>query len=206
MNMENVIRELRKMFSEFNIKYFDGELKEPMIVVQTHGQKRSTLGWCSVHQIWSGEKEDEKEYEITICAEYLDRTFYEICGTLQHEMVHLYNIYNNIKDVNANGKTHNIKFKEQAEKRGLHIEKADKIGWSVTTLTNEMRNFVDSLDIDKSVFSWKRTVVVAPKKTKNPSEKHKYVCPECNSRFESKKKINAMCEDCNIAFEEEGKV
>jgi len=199
-NMEVILRELRKMFIEFNIKYFDGQLKEPMIVVQTHGQKKSTLGWCSVHQIWSGENEDEKEYEITMCAEYLNRTFHELCGTMQHEMVHLYNIYNNIQDVNANGKTHNTKFRDAAESRGLHIERADKIGWSVTTLTDSMREFVDSLDIDKSVFSWKRTNFVAPKKTRKPSTKLKYVCPDCGASFESKKEIKAICTDCDTIF------
>lgn len=71
-------------------------------------------------------------------------------------MAHLYNLVHDIQDVSNNGYYHNMKFKATAEAHGLHIEKRQKYGWTVTTLApkaeawilmliifklNEIRNF-----------------------------------------------------------------
>lgn len=56
-----------------------------------------------------------------MCAEYMRRSFEEICGTLLHEMAHLYNLINGIKDCNK--LYHNKKFKEAAEAHGLTVTK-----------------------------------------------------------------------------------
>lgn len=50
-------------------------------------------------------------------------------------MAHLYNLVHDIQDVSNNGYYHNMKFKATAEAHGLHIEKRQKYGWTVTTLT-----------------------------------------------------------------------
>ncbi len=69
--------------------------------------------------------------------ETIDRPIGEVAATMLHEMAHLYNLTHGIEDVSNNGYYHNKKFKETAEAHGLHIEKHDKYGWTITTLNAE---------------------------------------------------------------------
>lgn len=46
----------------------------------------------------------------------------ELAATLLHEMAHLYDLEQDIQDVNNNDYYHNIKFEATAEAHGLHIE------------------------------------------------------------------------------------
>lgn len=134
-DVTTTIIELNKIFNIFNAKFFDKKLEAPVIIIQS-SRKRRTLGTCSVNRIWLNKKTETMKgrYVISISAEYLNRTLDEICATLLHEMIHLYNGLNDIKDTSNNYVYHNKKFKVEAEKRGLVIEHAKTIGWSVTTL------------------------------------------------------------------------
>lgn len=200
MNMEIIVGEVRKIFRAFNEHFYNNELTEPMIVVQTNGVKKSTQGWCTVNKVWIGPDEQE-EYELTICSEFLSDDFYNTCDTVAHEMVHLYNLMNGIKDVNANGKTHNKSYKEQAENRGLIVEKDSKLGWAITSLQDSTKTFVDSLDINKEAFTWKRVNITKPKATREPKPRFKYSCPDCGAKFTSSKELRAICSECNVEFE-----
>jgi len=118
------ILELEKIFNLLNKEFFDDKLIKPFILVQSK-KKKNTLGTCSVNPIWEKkDKKDDKRYEITLSAEYLNRPVEEILATLLHEMVHLYCSLNNIKDTSNNYVYHNKRFKEEAECRGLIITKA----------------------------------------------------------------------------------
>lgn len=78
---------------------------------------------------------------------------------------------------------HNLKFKATAEAHGLHIEKHDKYGWTVTTLAPEAWIW-ETLCKDKinaSRLPVEGTTKGGSKKTKNRSIK--YVCPFINSGF-----------------------
>lgn len=201
MNMEIIVGEIRRLFNEFNHEYYNGELKEPMIVIQSNGAKKTTQGWCTTNKIWSGPNTDDKEYELTICSEFLSLNFYDTCDTVAHEMVHLYNLMHNVKDVNSNGKTHNKKYKEEAERRGLIVEKDFRLGFAKTSLSDDAKKFVDSLNLNREAFKWKRILIEKPKKTKEPKPTFKYICPSCNSKFTSKKEIRAICSECDEEFE-----
>ena len=70
-------------------------------------------------------------------------------------MVHLYNQENNIKDTSRGNTYHNKRFKQEAEKRGLIIDYDQRIGWSITTLNDEAKQFIDE-NINKDVFTLTR--------------------------------------------------
>lgn len=72
--------------------------------------------------------------EILLAGESLERGAVGTLGTILHELVHAYCDANDIKDTSNGHRYHNTKFKEKAEEFGLDIEKADTIGWSVTTV------------------------------------------------------------------------
>ncbi len=94
----------------------------------------------------------------------INRGIEETCGTLLHEMVHHYCFLNDIKDTSNNGVYHNRKFKEEAEKRGLIIDKAQTIGWSLTTLKDETKSLINKLNIDEKVFEYYRKVYKCDKR------------------------------------------
>ena len=115
-------------------------------------------------------------------------------------MIHLYCSLNKIKDTSNNGVYHNKKFKEEAEKRGLIIEKDKTIGWSLTKLTEDTIKLIPSLKIDNTAFDYWRNAlefkVDKPKITLN-----KYQCPQCETKVTSSKTLNIICGDCNKKFE-----
>ena len=165
--LTDTLAELNRIFNLFNTKIFDDKLELPVIVVNTRTKR--AMGTCSVNRIWLYHKEtgsDYSKYEITISAEYLNRPVEEICATLLHEMVHLYNGLNKVEDTSNNYVYHNKKFKTEAEKRGLIIEHAKTIGWSVTTLKPETKELIKSFNINEQVFEYYRKGTVYVPKVK----------------------------------------
>ena len=197
------IIELNKIFNFLNEKYFEKKLIQPVILIQ--GKiKKSTMGTCSCNPIWQKSNDEEnKKYEITLSGKYLKRSIEEIVSTLLHEMVHLYCSLNEIKDTSNAYVYHNKKFKEEAEKRGLKIERAKTIGWSVTTLTDSTKQYVASLNINKEAFDyWRNAIEIKSDKPKVII--HKYECP-CGVKLSSTKELNVICGECNKKFEKEEK-
>lgn len=188
------ISELERLFDCLNKEYFENKLVRPVILIQSK-TKKNTLGTCSNNPVWVNckNKEKDKKYEITLSAEYLNRTIEEIVATLIHEMVHLYCSQNEIKDTSNNCVYHNKKFKEEAEKRGLIIEKAKTIGWSVTKLNDDTKKLILKFKIDDSVFDYYRhTIKISlPKVILN-----KYECPDCGQKISHYKELNLICGNC----------
>lgn len=52
---------LEKMFDIFNEKYFNGELNDVALTIQSQGRRKLTLGWCSVKEAWEREKRVMKQ-------------------------------------------------------------------------------------------------------------------------------------------------
>lgn len=203
MDLSLSIQELHKLFDIFNEKFYENKLEKPVITIQSEG-RRSRYGWCSVERIWE-DKEEKNQYEITLCAEYLSRSKYELFETLLHEMVHLYNKMNNIMDTDKTYIRHNKKYKVEAEKHGLIINKNDKkYGWSFTELTEETKQFIDTIQINEEVFSIHRLKIMKVKK-ENINKLYTYEC-HCRQQIKSKieleigENINIRCGDCNTLF------
>lgn len=158
-SLKPVIEKLEDLFSKFNEKFYNNELDKPIITVSPDTTK-GAYGWCTAWKAWSNQepkkisdmKPEEIEaaksegfYEINICAEYLARPFEQICETLLHEMVHLYNLQVGVQDTSRSGTYHNKKYKEAAEQHGLTVEKDSKYGWTKTSLNDEAKAFVEGL-------------------------------------------------------------
>lgn len=200
INMKVVINELHKAFNVFNREFYGGKLPTPIIIVQTRGNKKNTLGWCTVYPIWQNDETKEQKYEINIVAETLNRGIYKVISTLLHEMVHLHNLINGIKDTSRGGTYHNTKFKEVAENHGLIIEYDTSIGHSPSKLNNISINLLEKSDINKNAFK------IARMETVNISKKNtyrKYVCPGCGANVRATKKTFIICKNCMLDFIEE---
>ena len=200
INTKVVIAELHRAFNMFNENLFEGRLPEPAILIQSRGNKKLTLGWCSVQKIWKNEKTEEEKYEINIVAEALNRGVYPVMTTLLHEMIHLHNLVNNIKDTSRGNTYHNMKFKKTAEAHGLLVEHENKIGWSVSKLSGLTMDLIDSYEFDEAVFSLGRRDLDfegagKPRKKKKTSSR-KYICPKCGTSIRASKDVNILCGDC----------
>lgn len=72
--------------------------------------------------------------EIFLAGESLGRGAVGTLGTILHELVHAYCYANDIKDTSNGDRYHNAKFRDKAGEFGLVVEKADTVGWSLTSV------------------------------------------------------------------------
>lgn len=201
----------------FNSYYFKKSLPQVVITIQS---SRGAYGHCTKYKAWASG--DERCYELNLGAEYLNRPIENVLATLMHEMVHIYCMENGLKDTSNMGRYHNKIFKEEAEKRGLVISKAEHIGWSKTQpsekfirniqawgLAEECENYrfggIDDHDSDDSGRDGEENGTVTPvlTKPKKPSSTRKYICPVCGNSVRATKDVNILCMDCNVQMVKE---
>ena len=135
-NYQRATQYLVKVFRLINQEYFNNELEEPTITIQS---TVGAYGHITTNKVWSND--EVKSYELNISADYLNRPIENVVATLIHEGVHLYAMQNGIKDTSNRGVYHNRTFKELAEQRGLLISRHEKYGWTITEPTEETIDF-----------------------------------------------------------------
>lgn len=207
-NIKLITSELHKAFHFLNGAFYNNKLPEPSILIQSKGNRKNVLGWCTVNKVWTDYSTNEKRYEITLVAEYLNKGMLAIICTLLHEMAHLYNLVNNIQDVSRSGTYHNKKFKQTAENGGLIIEHDKRLGWSLSKLQPRTINLIKNSDIKeeaftiyKSNFEEKEKDDEDDKEDEPKKKKMKYICNSCETIIVSDKELNVLCQDCNEVFE-----
>jgi len=201
LEISAIVKKSEALFDLFNAHFYNGELTRPAITVSPDGG-RGAYGWCSVDEIWK--TGDDTHREINLCAEYLDRPMPEVCGTMLHEMAHLYNLHHGIEDVSNNGYYHNKRFKDTAEAHGLVIEKHDKYGWTITTLTPEASAWLAEALGDDALHASRLPEGNGKGKkggSKSKNRSIKYVCPECGTIIRATREVNVICGDCGVPFE-----
>lgn len=203
---------LEKMFRALNEDFFAGELEEPIITIQSTPR---AYGHVTVAKTWK--RKDEWRHELNLGAETLDRPIENVAATMLHEMVHLYNLAHGVQDCSRGGMYHNKRFKEEAERRGLHIEHHDKYGWTITTPSDQLLEYIleqgwTEIHINrgggwtpppstggKAGNSGTGTGTTAgPKK----SSTRKYICPSCKQSIRATKTVNIICGDCMEKMQE----
>ena len=196
-SLEPVIKQLETLFSKFNDRFYNGELPKPIITVSPDNTS-GAYGWCTSWKAWTdkeGAEIDEGYYEINLCAEYLSRPIELVAETLLHEMVHLYNLQQKVQDTSRSGTYHNKRYKEAAEKHGLNCDKDSKYGWTKTSLNDEAKAFVDSLQNTKFELFRKKVPKIG-KGTSKKSNSRKYVCPCCGTIVRATKEVSIICGVC----------
>jgi len=172
--------------------------------VTRSGQKHGHFG----PRMWE-DSDGNDIHEIFLAGESLKRGAAATIGTLIHELAHAYCHEKGIKDTSDGNRYHNDRFRKVAEDMGLTIEKADRIGWSVTTVpesTQERyREFVDELE--RAIQAWRREPGVLAEPETKKSKTFKMQCPECQDAVPTTKgwfernEFNLMCNEHSAYFE-----
>lgn len=195
---------LEKIFRALNAKYFDNELEEPIITIQSTPKAYAHV---TIGKAW--QRGDTTRRELNIGAGTLDRSIFEIVASELHECIHIYNMQRGIQDCSRGGQYHNKKFKAAAEARDLKISYNPRIGWSITEPTEALCEFVleqgwqdinmnriESCYIPRGNGNGSATGT-AP--TRNPnSHSIKYICPCCRNSVRATKTVNIKCADCDL--------
>lgn len=200
---------LEKIFRALNEDSFGGGVEEPIITIQS---TPGAYGHCSVHKTWK--RKDSERHELNISANYLQRPIEEVVATMIHEMVHLWNIQHGIQDCSRGNTYHNRKFKEEAEKHMLRIEKHDKYGWTITLVTDELLEYIlekgwGDIDMGQGAFgfgisggsggsggSGKAVGGKSPK----PTNSRRYKCLGCGALVRATRDLDIVCKPCNLDF------
>lgn len=197
---------LEKLFRTLNTRYFGGTIEEPVITIQSTPR---AYGHVTVSRTWR-KGNDELRRELNIAAGTLDRPIKEIVATLLHEMVHLMNLQNGVQDCSRGGTYHNKQFKVAAEACDLRIDYDPRIGWSVTSPTEALIDFIISEGWEDIRMSREDgcisrtpgrgspdrtpTTPTTPKK----SSTRKYSCPNCKMSVRATREVNILCGDCMV--------
>lgn len=196
---------LNKIFDLLNATFFENELSRPTITIQSTPR---AYGHFSLREdTWVSKLGGT--HEINIGAGTLARPIEEVVSTLLHEMVHYYNYERGIQDCSRGNTYHNRKFREEAERRGLIVEHSDKYGWSHTSPSDLLLDFVLDNDlsdilINRNEFSGFQMggtgthsgTPITP--TAKKSSSRKYICPCCGTSIRATKKVNIGCLDCGV--------
>ncbi len=126
---------LEKMFRALNSRYFNGQIEEPVITVQSTPR---SYGHVTTDKAWR--RGEENRHELNIGVGTLDRPIENIVATLLHEMVHLWNIRKGVQDCSRHGAYHKKRFRDAATSHDLAISYDIRIGWSITEPANYLIN------------------------------------------------------------------
>jgi hypothetical protein len=195
---------LEKLYDKLNADFFDGELDRPVITIQSSSR---SYGHYTLYDAWSVKGEGYKE--INIAAGTLNRPIEFTVSTMLHEMCHQYNSeIANIQDCSRGGTYHNKHFKACAESHGLTVERTDKYGYSTTTPSDELLDWILNNDIQEIKLNRNEIHGIRitggnaaanggiETPTKIATHNHRYVCPCCHNIARSSKIINLICGDC----------
>lgn len=199
--------QLEKMFRALNARYFEGKLEEPIITLQDTPR---AYGHVTCGKTWTaGEKQ---KHELNIATRTLHRPIEEVTATMLHEMVHIWNIQQGVQDCSRNNTYHNQKFRDEAVKRDLDIQHDARYGWTITSPTPALCDFIIEqgwTDFDMHSGGGLVTIGTTPggkqkggegnegeEPKKKPSSTRKYMCPKCGCSCRATKALNLLCEDC----------
>lgn len=136
----NIIAQIENMYNFFN-RELDAKLPEDIVFSLIPNRGRANYyGWFARSRWVCSEN---RLHEINIASDYLNRSINDIAETLIHEMTHLKNAVNNIKDCTPT-QYHNKNFKKQAEEFGLKVEKMRNRGYASTSLDEKAMRIVDA--------------------------------------------------------------
>lgn len=201
---------LERIFRTLNQDKFEGKLEAPIITIQSTPR---AYGHITVGKVWKNVYDGE-QYELNIGAGTLNRPIENVVSTMLHEMVHLYHLMHGIQDCSRGCTYHNKRFKAKAEEVGLVIEYDSRIGWSITSPSESLIEYIIEQGWEDILINRDESFRVAvggnagdgqdgqtDTTGKKPSSTRKYQCPCCGMSVRATKVVRVSCMDCNTQLE-----
>lgn len=204
---------LMNAFNLINQHFYNGELEKPIITLQE--AKTDNFGSFELNKHWV--QGDTCRYQINLNVLYLSRPIQDTIATLMHEIVHLYNRQNGIKDYSRGTAYHNKEFLKTAQTHGLDLlEYSKKIGYSQVYPSASTLEWIDKNISIKEFRLYKRTFGISPphkqdgepegeggEKTepKKKQSYRKYKCPKCGLIVRATKDCRIACIECKCEME-----
>lgn len=198
---------IEKMYRQLNKDYFNNELEEPIITIMSTPR---AYGHVTVGRVWKSK--DVQRFELNLGAGTLNRPIERVVSTLLHEMVHIYHLQNGIQDTSRGNAYHNKKFKEKAESVGLIIDYDSRIGWSITSPSDSLIEYIcenawEDILINRTEHLRISTGTGAADNNggkngtpeppeKRPSSTRKYQCSVCKMSVRATKEVFILCGHC----------
>lgn len=196
---------LEKIYRQLNADMFGGELEEPIITIQSTPR---AFGHVTVSKVWKSG--DSRKYELNIGAGTIDRPIENVVSTMLHEMVHIYHLQHDIQDTSRGGTYHNKRFKAKAESVGLLIEYDNRIGYSITSPSDDLILYIIEHDWHDILIGRQEGYTpsrsggnsspdsgnISTGGTKKPSSTRKYICPCCGMSVRATREVRIICADC----------
>lgn len=196
---------LTKIFRAINTRYFDSQIEEPIITIQSTPR---AYGHVTVGKVWHL-ADGRQLHELNIGAGTLDRPIENVVCTLCHESIHLWHLQAGIRDCSRGGTYHNKIFRDRAEECDLKISYDPRIGWSITEPTEALIDFIisqgwtdihmgrtDGLTIRGPGGGTAQPGTGAGPDGKRPSSTRKLICPCCGQSVRATRAVNILCGDC----------
>lgn len=198
-NIHDIQQLLEKMFNDLNVEFYDNTLAPTLITIMK-SRHRKELGWGTSGKVWHQKDSTENKeltsyYEINICADALYLSILDIAEIMLHEMAHIYNSQNDIKDTSRNGTYHNKHFTTTATEHGLICDKTPnhKNGFGATKLNEQAVNFIQNMQYGEINLVRNNYYI-------HNGGYIRYTCPSCNAIVRSTKPVEILCIKCNVPF------
>lgn len=199
---------LEKIYRQLNEDFFEGELEEVVITIQS---TKGAYGHVTCGKVWKAK--DANRYELNIGAGTLSRPIENVVATMLHEMVHIYNLMHDIQDTSRGNTYHNKRFKEKAESVGLIIQRDDRIGWSITSPSDDLILYICEQGWQEIYINRGEGILSFGggnqgkdgdgEKVKKPSSTRKYICPDCKQSVRATKETLIICGYCSEIMQKE---
>ena len=191
--MERFIQFLIKMFNFEDVK----EINDYVLTINK--AHKNTLGYFMPKEHQESFVNTTKKLNNINLNTYHLKTHnpYEI---LTHEFTHFINQLKGIKDCSIN-QYHNLKFKAQAEKFYLKVEKMNNKGYAHTEITPLFNEMMTEFKPHQEVFNIAQTIG-EKKQGKSKTKMKKWFCG-CGMIVRCARELNATCDDCYTKFEVE---
>lgn len=203
---------LEKLYDKLNADFFNGELDRPVITIQSTPR---AYGHYSLIPYWNVDGTAKRELNIA-AGTLNNRPIENVIATLLHEMCHQYNNeIANVQDCSRGGTYHNKHFRQVAETHGLTVTRSEKYGWSTTSPSDKLLDWILTNDIQEIKLNRNEYYGIritggnaaanggtdAPPAVR-PNHNHRYICPVCKNIARSGKALNLICGDCLVAMME----
>lgn len=188
-------RVLTQAYDLINYNYFDGRL--PVVSFSVRVAKQTKNGW--------GVNKEHEVYLIYVYDYCLFEDVESIYIGLMHQISHIINAENNVKDTSRKGQYHNKAFKKVAEKNGLITRRTDANGFDAVGIKKEVLDKIIIPDLRRRLNqAIEKDMAIERNQSKRIKKMVRFCCPNCKRKATAGLTMKLVCGYCMVEMEHRG--